>query len=140
MKKILESIDWNNVIHTLWHAVLLIGQGYVVTHTAYAWLAMPIQALAQQTPPLGFKEGAVPFIKVAAMVLLVVSLASCAHSLGYAGSHPGYVKCKGKGSITGTGFGQVSAGIGGGEQNSFTIQADCGDGFEFSQGQAISSP
>lgn len=76
-------------------------------------------------------------MKLAWVLLLVwmVWLASgCAHSLGYAGAHPGYVKCTGKGSITGTGFGQASVGIGGGEQNSFTLQADCGDGFTFEQG------
>jgi hypothetical protein len=71
------------------------------------------------------------------LFFLIPFLCSCARTVGYAGAHPGYVKCKGKGSITGTGFGNVSAGIGGGEQNSFTIQADCGDGFEFSQGLPI---
>ena len=66
--------------------------------------------------------------------LLVLPLAGCAHALGYAGAHPGYIKCMGKGSITGTGAATAGAGIGGSEQNSFTIQADCGTGFEFRQG------
>ncbi len=66
--------------------------------------------------------------------LLAFALGGCAHSLGYAGSHPGYIKCKGKGNITGTGAAGAGAGIGGSEMNSFTISADCGEGFEFSQG------
>ena len=68
------------------------------------------------------------------VVLLVFPLAGCAHALGYAGAHPGYIKCKGKGNITGTGAAGVGAGIGGSELNHFTITAECGDGFEFSQG------
>ena len=64
-------------------------------------------------------------------------MASCAHTLGYAGSHPGYVKCVGKGSITGTGSAGIGAGMGGGELNTFTIQADCGDGFTFEQGMPV---
>ena len=67
---------------------------------------------------------------------LALLFGGCAHTLGYAGAHPGYVKGKGKGSITATGAGNVSVGYGGSELNSFTLQADCGpDGFEFSQGK-----
>lgn len=66
---------------------------------------------------------------------LVALLSSgCAHALGYAGKNPGQISCKGKGVITGTGNGQIGAGLGGGGSNAWTIQADCGDGFTFSQG------
>jgi len=74
------------------------------------------------------------------LVLLAAGLtlsAGCAHTLGYAGKNPGQVKCKGKGSITGTGSMQLGAGVGGGGNNAWTIQADCGDGFEFSQGPMV---
>lgn len=44
---------------------------------------------------------------------------------------PGYVKCKGKGKITGAG--NISIGYGG--SNLFTLDVDCpDDGLEFSQG------
>ena len=48
-----------------------------------------------------------------------------------AGQYPGYVKCKGKGTITGSGA--LTAGLGG--SNTFNLTVDCGDGLEFSQGK-----
>ena len=66
--------------------------------------------------------------------LLLLGLSGCAHALGYAGAHPGYVECKGKGNITGSGSVSIGAGVGGGGVNTFTIQADCGDGFSLRQG------
>ena len=45
--------------------------------------------------------------------------------------HPIEIECSGKGTITGTGYGAAS-GIGG--ANTFTIQADCNDGFSFKSG------
>lgn len=57
---------------------------------------------------------------------LVAALSGCA----IGGQAPGYVSCKGKGVITGSGA--VGAGLGGG--NVFTLNVDCGDGVEFSQG------
>ena len=61
-------------------------------------------------------------------------LAGCSHTLGYAGQHPGYIKCVGKGVITVSGGQAIGAGMGGGGVNNGTIQADCGDGFQFIQG------
>lgn len=71
-----------------------------------------------------------------AVVLLFSAFAAagCARALGYAGAHPGYVKCTGKGSVTGTGTIALGAGVGGAGTNMFTIQADCGPGFTFEQG------
>ena len=67
------------------------------------------------------------------LLLLASSLvAGCAHSLGYAGAHPGYVKCKGKGVISGQGA--IGASVGAG-LNAFNLSADCGEGFELQQGK-----
>ena len=71
---------------------------------------------------------------IALSLIAAAMLGGCSRTMGYAGKHPGYIKCVGKGAITGTGSFNVAAGIGGGEQNHFTIQADCGDGFQFIQG------
>ena len=68
------------------------------------------------------------------LILAACSLAGCGSTLGYAGSHPGYVQCKGKGTISGQGAAMAGAGIGGGGLNSFSVTGDCGDGFSFSQG------
>ncbi len=51
----------------------------------------------------------------------------------FAVSHPVSIACKGKGTITGTGYGGASVMVSGSGNNAFTIQADCGDGFEFIQ-------
>lgn len=67
------------------------------------------------------------------LVVAFIGLSGCAHVLGYAGAHPGSIHCKGKGVITGTGSLTFGAGIGGTGTDAWTIQADCGDGFEFSQ-------
>ena len=62
-----------------------------------------------------------------AVCALVASLLTgCASVAGYAGSHPATISCKGKGAITGQGSAPVAGG-------SFSIQADCGDGFEYRQ-------
>ena len=71
-----------------------------------------------------------------ALTLWIVFLGGCAHIVGYAGQHPGFVRCKGKGQLSGTGAAYLGAGIGGGGQNSFTLLADCGEGFELEQGKA----
>lgn len=68
------------------------------------------------------------------LFLVFLSLAGCTRSLGYAGVHPGYIECKGKGVITGTGVMSAVAGVGGVGANSFTLQADCGEGFRLQQG------
>ncbi len=66
-------------------------------------------------------------------LLLVVSLTGCAHIAGYAGAHPAYIKCKGKGTVTGQGTQSVSVGVGGSGFNGFTLTMDCGDGLEYTQ-------
>lgn len=58
--------------------------------------------------------------------LPLVLLTGCASLAGYAGSHPAAITCKGKGAVTGQGTVPVAGG-------SFSIQADCGDGFEYRQ-------
>ena len=58
-------------------------------------------------------------------------LALCLVGCASVEKHPISIDCKGKGAITGTGYGAAS-GIGG--SNTFTIQADCGDGFMFKSG------
>lgn len=75
-------------------------------------------------------------MKALVVIILGLSLlvAGCAHTMGYAGKNPGYIKCSGKGTITGTGSASAGAGIGGSEMNNFSITADCGDGFTFEQG------
>lgn len=76
-------------------------------------------------------------MRIVMLAVALLSIAGCgllARDLGYAGSHPGYVQCKGKGSVTGTGTIALGAGMGGASTNSFTLQADCGEGFTFSQG------
>ena len=75
-------------------------------------------------------------LRRAALIASLMLLAGCAHVLGYAGNHPGYVECKGKGVITGTGSLSIGAGAGGAGTNTFTLQADCGDGFTLHQGPA----
>lgn len=74
------------------------------------------------------------------LLLLLLALSGCAQALGYAGTHPGYVECKGKGTITGTGSASLGAGIGGAGMNQFSIQADCGDGFSLRQGPTAPVP
>jgi len=60
------------------------------------------------------------------VVILGLGLTGCS-----VGAHaPGYVSCKGKGQITGSGA--VAMVYGGG--NTFNLQIDCGDGLEFRQG------
>lgn len=66
---------------------------------------------------------------------IVLMLTGCSHALGYAGQHPGYFKCKGKVGITGSGTLALGAGYGGASTNSFSLNGDCGEGFEFSQGK-----
>ena len=46
---------------------------------------------------------------------------------------PLYVKCKGKGVITATGALQMGMLYGAGGVNTGTLQADCGEGFEYSR-------
>jgi len=72
-------------------------------------------------------------IKRGVGAVLCVALVGCAHVTGYAGAHPAVIHCKGKGVITGTGTAAVTFGPGGSGSNSFSLQADCGSGFDFSQ-------
>lgn len=67
-------------------------------------------------------------------IIIALTLAGCAHVAGYAGEHPANVTCKGKGAITGTGSANGTGIVGVSGSNAWTIQADCGDGFEYSQG------
>ena len=60
-------------------------------------------------------------------ILLAVALTGCG-SLA-----PVYVKCKGKGVITATGALQMGIMYGAGGVNTGTLQADCGEGFEYSR-------
>lgn len=64
------------------------------------------------------------FLAVCALVISL--LTGCASIAGYAGAHPATIRCKGKGAITGQGSAPVAGG-------GFSIQADCGDGFEYQQ-------
>jgi hypothetical protein len=70
---------------------------------------------------------------VVGFLLAGLMAGGCAHALGYAGANPGAIECSGKGSITGTGSMSAGAGVGGAGMNTFTVQADCGDGFVFKQ-------
>lgn len=67
-------------------------------------------------------------------IIIALTLAGCAQVAGYAGEHPANVSCKGKGVITGTGSANGTGIVGVSGSNAWTIQADCGDGFEYSQG------
>lgn len=78
--------------------------------------------------------------RLVSLVCAALLLGGCALGAGYAGSHPGYIKCKGKGTITGTGQQSMTVIGGGAGQNSFSIQADCGDGFEYDQGEKLPVP
>lgn len=76
----MNNVDWNKVIHTLWHAALLIGAAYAAATPKYGWLTVALQALAQQTPPLGFTTGAPQFLKTAppaVLLLLLFLLTGC---------------------------------------------------------------
>jgi ABC-type phosphate transport system substrate-binding protein len=64
------------------------------------------------------------FLSVCALVISM--LTGCASVAGYAGTHPATISCKGKGAISGQGSATVAGG-------NFSIQADCGDGFEYRQ-------
>lgn len=63
-------------------------------------------------------------------LMLVVVLGGCASI----NKHPVDVTCKGKGTITGTGYAGATIAVGGHESNTFTLQADCGEGFEYHAG------
>jgi len=78
---------------------------------------------------------------LAAIALLVMLfITGCAHSLGYAGAHPGAVECYGKGTITGTGQGAMAVVYGGAETNAFTLTIDCGGGAGIKQGNPQPAP
>ena len=66
-------------------------------------------------------------------VIMLVSLLS-AGCLSSAGTHPGYIKCKGKGVVMGAGQQSVTVIGGGAGQNTFSLSLDCGEGLEFEQG------
>lgn len=72
------------------------------------------------------------------VLILSGSITGCGalltRDLGYAGAHPGYLECKGKGTVTGQGQQSVAAGYGGAGLNGFTLTVDCGEGMSFRQG------
>jgi hypothetical protein len=68
-----------------------------------------------------------------ALLVVALALASMSGACATAGKHPGYVRCKGKALI---GVLAGAQGFGG----SYTINADCGEGFSFDQGRALESP
>lgn len=67
------------------------------------------------------------FLAISALVIAL--LTGCATIAGQAGAHPARITCQGKGSISGQGSAPVAGG-------SFTIMADCGDGFIYEQSGA----
>ena len=67
---------------------------------------------------------------LAACALVVSLLTGCASIAGHAGNNPAEIVCKGKGAISGQGAAQIAGG-------SFSIQADCGDGFSYKQSRGI---
>lgn len=67
------------------------------------------------------------------MLALVLVLAGCSTIAGPIGEYHGSLTCKGKIALTGTGQLNIAAGIGGGQQNSFTLQGDCGEGFSITR-------
>src|SRR2546427_443288 len=69
------------------------------------------------------------------VLIVAPSLFGCGYVLKGAGEYPGYVECRGKGSVTGVGQTSLSAGLGGAGQNSFTLTVDCGDGLIYQQGK-----
>jgi hypothetical protein len=74
------------------------------------------------------------------LALGAFALAGCAHSLGYAGTHPGRIECRGKGSINATGAIAGGAGVGAAGLNGFSVVADCGEGFILQQGPPVPAP
>lgn len=60
---------------------------------------------------------------------LIILLASGCATTMY--KYPVSIECKGKGVITGTGHANLSVAVGGTEFNTFSIQADCGEGFTY---------
>jgi len=46
-----QSLNWNKVLSTLWHAVLLGGSAYLTTKPNYAWAIPALQAIGQVSPP-----------------------------------------------------------------------------------------
>ena len=77
----------------------------------------------------------VRFVVGIGVLLDVLVTPGCGYVLKGAGEYPGYVECRGKGSVTGVGQTSLSAGIGGAGQNSFTLTVDCGDGLIYQQGK-----
>jgi hypothetical protein len=69
----------------------------------------------------------------AVLVLALVSLFEGCSTL--TSSQPSVWECKGKGTITATGYGSLGAGVTGQEANTITINADCGDGFFVARSQ-----
>lgn len=70
----MKNVDWNKVLHTMWHAALLIGAAYAASTPKWGWVTVALQALAQQTPPLAFTNGPPQFIKTGAAAVLVLAL------------------------------------------------------------------
>jgi hypothetical protein len=75
-------------------------------------------------------EQALAWFILALFVVLCLLLPGCA-SVAH---NPILIDCKGKGSITGTGYAGATIAVGGHEANTFTLTADCGEGFHYSAG------
>jgi len=67
------------------------------------------------------------------VVLLLLS--GCGYALKGAAEYPSYIKCKGKGTISGAGQTSLIAGLGGAGQNTFHLTLDCGEGITWQQGK-----
>lgn len=72
-------------------------------------------------------------MKVALLFCVAVLATGCAHVAGYAGEHPGSIKCSGKVSLSGTGSISGVGIVGASSSNSWSLIGDCGERFEFTQ-------
>lgn len=70
-------------------------------------------------------------------VMLATGCADLNRDLSTAGKGPGYIACKGKATLTGTGNGAAVAVMGVMGGNSFSVTFDCGDGASLTQGMPV---
>lgn len=77
MPPLVDDIDWNKVLHMLWHATLIIGAAYAASHPDVAWIVPALQALGQQTPPLALPPGVAIPMKPVVLLLCLLPLAAC---------------------------------------------------------------
>lgn len=109
-------------------ALYVVANGVKLPSNAQEWWTFAFAALVAG---LGFvakdaTTGSRPALIL--LPLLALALTGCAFMPAM------YVKCSGKGAITGTA--SLGGGLmyGGGGTNTGTLQADCGDGFEYYRG------